>query len=284
MNEQLDLPGKPAIIETNTNARLDGLKRVHANGSFFWMARDLMPVLGYATWENFKKAIIRAKSSCESSGGNCEDHFRDTTKKVSIGSGAEVAREDCFLSKYACYLVAMNGDTRKPVIGAAQAYFVVQTSKQERFDDLVEAEKRIEFRDRVASHNRELNSAARESGVLSNNFGLFHDAGYRGLYEMSLREIKANKGIPEKDALLDCAGRVELAANDFRITQTEQKLRSEKIQGEQTAINTHFAIGQQVRETIKKIGGPTPEKLPAETHIKKLKSALKKTKKLKAQG
>lgn len=129
MIPQPELPEKPSIIEISTNDRLDTLKKVHPNGSDYWMARELMPVLGYSTWENFKKAIDRAKMSCESTGVDTDDHFRDTTKKVSIGSGAEVDREDCYLSKYACYLVAMNGDPKKPEIGTAQAYFVVQTTK-----------------------------------------------------------------------------------------------------------------------------------------------------------
>lgn len=284
MSEQLDLPGKPAIIEISTNARLDTLKKVHANGSDYWMARDLMLVLGYSTWENFRHAIERAKLSCESTGIDTNDHFRDVTKMIVAGKGAEIPREDCYLSKYACYLVAMNGDPKKPEIGAAQAYFLVQTARQERFDDLSEDEKRIALRDRVADHNKQLTAAAKQAGVRNDMFGVFHDAGYRGLYEMSYQDIKTAKGINPSHTVLDCAGRVELAANEFRITQTEQKLRIDKILGQTQAINTHLEVGKEVRATIKKIGGPMPEKLPAETHIKKLKSALKKTKKLKARG
>ncbi|HEY4879932.1 MAG TPA: DNA damage-inducible protein D [Candidatus Acidoferrales bacterium] len=281
MNEQPEVPKTSNSLVVSTHERLDSLRNEHENGSHFWMARGLMTVLGYSTWENFKNAIGRAKMSCESTGVDPNNHFRDTTKMIVVGKGAEVPREDCYLSKYACYLVAMNGDPSKPAIGAAQAYFVVQTAKQERLDDLVEAEKRIELRDRVADHNKQLNAAAKDAGVPSGKFGLFHDAGYRGLYEMSYQEIKAKKGIAASDTVLDCAGRVELAANEFRITQTEQKLRVKNVKGQNLAISTHLEVGKEVRATIKRIGGPMPEDLPAEPHIRKLKAASKKAKNLK---
>jgi len=264
----------------SVNTQLDSLKKIHSNQSEFWMARDLMPVLGYSRWENFQAVINKAKMACESAGIDPANHFLDTTKMVQIGSGAMAERADCFLSRYACYLVAMNGDTSKPQIGMAQTYFAVQARRQEVFDELTEAERRIELRDRVKQHNKQLNAAAKKAGVVSKMFGVFHDEGYRGLYGMSLAEIKRKKNIPESETLLDCAGRVELAANDFRITQTEQKLTVENIQSQQAAINAHREVGREVRETIRKIGGRMPENLPPEPHIKKLKASRKKQKKL----
>jgi DNA-damage-inducible protein D len=261
---------------TQVNGQLDKTRNVHGNGNEYWMARDLQPILGYTEWRNFKEVIDRAKSSCESIDVDPTIHFVETNKMVAIGSGAERAREDCYLSRYACYLVAMNGEPTKRQIAAAQAYFAVQTRRQEKFDELTEAQKRIELRDRVKDHNKQLNSSARAAGVLSEKFGIFHDAGYRGLYEMSLAEIKAKKNVPENETLLDHAGRVELAANDFRITQTEQKLRNENIKGQEHAIRTHQVVGQEVRDVIKKIGGTMPENLPPEPNIKKLKSSSKK--------
>jgi DNA-damage-inducible protein D len=264
----------------SVNNQLDGLRKIHSNQSEFWMARDLMPVLGYSKWDNFQAVISKAKMACESAGIDPNNHFLDIKKPVPSGSGTMTEKADCFLSRYACYLVAMNGDTSKPQIGMAQTYFAVQARRQEVFDELTEAEKRIEVRDRVKQHNKQLNAAAKRAGVVSKMFGIFHDEGYRGLYGMSLAEIKSKKNIPESETVLDYAGRVELAANDFRITQTEQKLTVENIQGQQAAINVHHAVGRQVRETIRKIGGPMPENLPPELHIKKLKASRKKQKKL----
>jgi DNA-damage-inducible protein D len=263
------------------STQLEGLKRIHTNGSDYWMARDLMPVLGYTRWENLRSAIEKAKMACESTGVDPGDHILDTTKMVSAGSGASIERADCFLSRYACYLVAMNADPRKPEVGMAQTYFAVQTRRQERLDELTETQKRIELRNRVKDHNRALSSAAKRAGVQSKMFGVFHDAGYRGLYEMNYVEIKRKKNLSPSDDLLDFAGRVELAANDFRITQTEQKLTVDKIQGQQAAIDTHLHVGREVRATIKKLGGTLPEHLPPEAHIKKLSSTTHKTKRLK---
>jgi DNA-damage-inducible protein D len=276
-----DGEGKMETGNLDITSKLDALRRIHSNGSEYWMARDIQPVLGYSRWENLKAVIEKGKAACESTGMEITDHFLDATKVVPSGSGAEIGSEDCFLSRYACYLIAMNGDSRKPEIGLAQSYFAVQTRRQERSDELTEAKRRIELRARVTDHNKRLNSAAKEAGVASKHFGVFHDAGYRGLYEMSLADIKRKKSIPGKDSLLDYAGRVELAANDFRITQTEQKLRRDRIQGRESATRTHQEVGSEVRATIKKLGGTMPENLPPEAPIRKLKASGKKPKSLK---
>jgi DNA-damage-inducible protein D len=196
---------------------LEDKKRMAPNGEDYWMARDIQAILGYDRWESFAAVIERAKNACQSAGFRVSYHFHDTTKVITAGKGAQLGRADCYLTRYACYLVAMNGDSSKPEISTAQSYFAAQTRRQELSDQ----EKRIALRDRVRKGNKLLAGTAQGAGV--RRMGLFTDAGYRGLYGMGLPEIKQRKRIPENEDLLDCAGRAELAANEFRITQTQQK-------------------------------------------------------------
>lgn len=191
---------------------------------------------------------------------------------ITTGKGAQREKADYFLSRYACYLIAMNGSSQRPEISMAQSYFAIQTRRQEQQDALMLDSARLELRNQVAEHNRYLSGAAQAAGV--NNFPKFHGAGYKGLYGgMSVKAIKAKKGIPDKDELLDRAGRVELAANHFRITQTEEKL--DGIKGEDEATKIHFEVGQEIRTTIAKIRGVMPEDLKAERHIKEVEKSLK---------
>lgn len=262
-------------------SKLKQLQKATAKGYPYWMARDIMAVLDYKEWKDFREVIERAKASCENSGHFLANHFASMPELVEIGSGAKRERENIALSKYACYLVAMNGDTSKPEIAAAQAYFVEQTYRQEHQQSLTDEERRLLLRERVKDGNLKLGGAAKEAGVRSSMFGVFQDAGYKGLYgEIGVREIKRHKGIGDKEDLLDCIGRAELAANEFRITQTEEKLRIEGIKGEQKAINTHHLVGRRVRKAIQDIGGTMPEHLPAAPSIKKL--AAKRAKALKS--
>jgi DNA-damage-inducible protein D len=259
----------------STVRNLDTARKISAKGTEYWMARDISPIMGYPEWENFDKVVKKAFMACESTGVDPDNHFRDATKMVIIGSGAKRNVVDFFLSRYACYLIAMNGDPRKPEIGTAQSYFADQTRRQEIFDKLTENERRIQLRDRVKKANVSLGGTAKRSGV--QRFGVFQDAGYKGLYEMGLSDIKRKKGIGEKENLLDRAGRTELAANEFRITQTEEKLIRDKVDTESHAIITHREVGQEVRNVIRRIGGRMPEDLPPEESIKKLvnKSKIK---------
>lgn len=252
---------------------LEQLKRMAPNGEDYWMARDIQPILGYDRWENFEGVIEKSKMACANAGFRVTYHFLDTTKMITAGKGAKLARADCYLTRYACYLIAMNGDSSKPEISTSQSYFAAQTRKQEVQDQ----SKRIALRDRVRRGNNVLNGTARNAGV--KRFGLFTDAGYRGLYGMGLRELKQRKRIAHSEDLLDRAGHAELAANEFRITQTQQKLERERIQGELPAINAHRAVAAQVRDAIGRIGGTMPEDLPIEEPIKKLITAQKKAKK-----
>ena len=253
---------------------LDSKKQKAPNEHEFWMARDIMSILGYSEWRNFKGVIEEAKIACDKSGAPSSNHFVDTTDEMTGGKGAQIQRENVYLSRYACYLIAMNGDPNKPEIATAQTYFAIQTRRQEQFDQLTDEEKRIELRERVKVANKYLGSAAKNAGVA--NFAIFFDAGYRGLYgRLGLADIKERKGIPSKDDLLDRAGRTELAANEFKATQAEQRLTREKIRGQHTATTVHHEVGKEVRAAIRKIGGTMPEDLPAEESVKTLKAKRK---------
>lgn len=245
----------------------------------FWSARELQKILGYASWGKFQNAIKRAQKSFATSEVtkyyNIKDHFRQVGKMVTLGSGARRELIDFELSKYACYLIAQNGDPDKPEIAQAQAYFNIQTFRQEQFQSMSDEEKRLHVRTQVIDNNKTLFDSAKSSGV--RNFGKFNDAGYRGLYGMNAKELALKKNLG-KDKILDRAGTTELAANLFRITQTNDKLQNElangKKIGEQKADSIHFMIGGKVRQTIKDIGGTMPENLPPEVHIKEIEKKV----------
>ena len=247
----------------------------------FWSARELQKILGYASWGKFQNAIKRAQKSFATSEVtkyyNIKDHFRQAGKMVILGSGARRELIDFELSKYACYLIAQNGDPDKPEIAQAQAYFNIQTFRQEQFQSMSDEEKRLHVRTQVIDNNKTLFDSAKSSGV--KNFGKFNDAGYRGLYGMSAKDLALKKNLG-KDKILDRAGTTELAANLFRITQTNDKLQNElasgKTIGEQKADSIHFMIGGKVRQTIKDIGGTMPENLPPEIHIKEIEKKMNK--------
>lgn len=247
----------------------------------FWSARELQTILGYASWGKFQNAIKRAQKSFATSEVtkyyNIKDHFRQVGKMVTLGSGARRELIDFELSKYACYLIAQNGDPDKPEIAQAQAYFNIQTFRQEQFQSMSDEEKRLHVRTQVIDNNKTLFDSAKSSGV--RNFGKFNDAGYRGLYGMNAKELALKKNLG-KDKILDRAGTTELAANLFRITQTNDKLQDElasgKTIGEQKADSIHFMIGGKVRQTIKDIGGTMPENLPPEIHIKEIEKKVNK--------
>ena len=258
-----DEPTIPSI--SNELDRLMQTQRT--SGVQYWRARDLMSVLGYGRWENFENAIGRAKTACLESGYSVSHQFRDTTKVVEVGSGASMSVKDYFMTRYACFLVAMNGDPNKAEIAAAQTYFAVQTRRQEIQDGLTEEERRIELRERLMDANKKLGSVAKSAGV--QRFGVFNDAGYKGLYGgLGVSEIKQAKGINPKDDLLDCCNRTELAMNEFRATQTEDKLIRDRVKGENAAINTHQKVGSEIRNAISKLGGTMPEKLQKAPSIK----------------
>ena len=269
-------------IERN-NKSFEDIKHTDENGVEFWYARELMPILQYSNWQNFEKIVNKAKISCENSNINVLDHFTDISKMVQIGSGAERKQQDYELTRYACYLIAQNGDSRKKVIALAQTYFAVQTRKQEitekEYSMLTEDEKRFYQRNLTRKGNYSLNQSAKKAGV--KNFDKFHNSGYKGLYNGETADnIAKRKGLRYREDILDNMGSEELAANLFRITQTESRLKKDNIDSEKEANKTHYNIGKNIREVIAKNGGTMPEDLP--TPKKSLKQLEKeKSKQLK---
>ncbi|MBL0123648.1 MAG: DNA damage-inducible protein D [Betaproteobacteria bacterium] len=239
------------------------LKQVNEHGAEYWSARALQPMLGYSQWRRFEQAIERAKTSCKESGNPPEHHFAGAGKPITGGKGAVQMVDDYQLSRFACYLIAQNGDPRKPEIARAQQYFAIQTRRQELSDQLAADVERLELRKQTSEEFKALSGAAQDAGVQSKMFGVFHDAGYKGLYGGLGREsIKQRKSIPEKDNLLDRMNATELAANQFRMTQTRDKLARDNIRNQSHAIQTHENVGKEVRDAIKRIGGTLPEQIP----------------------
>src|SRR3989338_1659420 len=260
------------ILPSAPHKEFESIKKIDENGIEYWEARELMPILGYAKWEKAEEVVLRAARACINSGRDVDNHFHQTVKMVEIGSNTVRQVKDYKLDRYACYLIAQNGDPNKQEIALAQTYFAIQTRRQEVFEQLPDTSKRLFIRNQVSDHNKKLFKTAREAGV--SKFGLFNDAGYQGLYGASLSEVETKKGI-KKGELLDRAGSTELAANLFRITQTDEKIKKDKIHGDRAASQTHFMVGVKVRQTIKDIGGVLPEQLPTEKHIKEVKKGLK---------
>jgi len=250
----------------------ESIKKLDENGVEYWTARELMSVLGYSKWQNFEIVVERAEKACVNSRQFPQDHFTDISKMTDIGHGIARKLDDYKLDRYACYLIAQNGDSTKPAIALAQTYFAIQARKQEIYDSLSASEKRLVAREEVTDKNKMLFSTAKRSGV--SNFGLFNDAGYKGLYGLSLSQIEEKKNI-KKGELLGRAGSEELGANWFRFTQTEAKLKRENVQGDLDARKTHQQVGEKVRQTIKELGGEMPENLKPEKHIRELKREVK---------
>ena len=264
-----------------TNKSFEDIKHIDENGVEFWYARELMPILQYSNWQNFEKIINKAKMSCQNSDISVFEHFIDVNKLSKRANNAEVEINDHKLTRYACYLIAQNGDSRKKVIALAQTYFAVQTRKQEisekEYSMLTEDEKRFYQRDLTRKGNYSLNQAAKKAGV--KNFDKFHNSGYKGLYNgETADDIAKRKGLRYREDILDNMGSEELAANLFRITQTESKLKKDNISTEKEANKTHYNIGKNIREVIAKNGGTMPEDLP--TPKKSLKQLEKENKKM----
>lgn len=257
------------------------IRETDENGNEFWTARKISKVLEYAEYRNFIPVIERAKAACKNSGQLIENHFVDYHEMVGIGSGAERQMESVKLSRYACYLIVQNADPSKEVVAQGQTYFAVQTRLQEirQMDEYnrlkSEEEKRLFLRDEMKRHNIQLADAAKGAGVIEPlDYAIFQNHGYMGLYGgLDAKGIHKNKGLKKSQNILDHMGSTELAANLFRATQTEEKLRRVNIKGKQQANKTHFEIGKKVRKTIEEIGGTMPENLPVADSIKKLEKA-----------
>lgn len=261
------------------------IKRTKENGTEYWNARELSEVLQYKKWENFAKVIDRAKLACQNSGFEIDDHFPEVRKMVEIGSNTVRELLDYELSRYACYLIVQNGDPRKEVIALGQTYFAIQTRRQEvadYFNQLDEDNKRLVIRGDIKQWNQMLLEVAHNSGVITNEeYAEFQNAGYMGLYGgLTVEDIHRKKNLKDNEKILDFMGSEELAANLFRITQTEAKLKREKVKNKEKANQTHYTVGKTVRKAIEDIGGTMPEKLPTpEKSIKQVeKEQLKRLK------
>ena len=265
--------------ENYSNQTFEDIKHINEEGIEYWYARELQLVLNYKEWRKFENVINKAKESCKNSDISVFDHFVDVDKMVQIGSGAERKQKDYKLTRYACYLIAQNGDTRKKVIALAQTYFAIQTRKQEitekEYSSLTEDEKRFYQRNLTKKGNYSLNQTAKNAGV--KNFDRFHNSGYKGLYNgETADDIAKRKGLRYREDILDNMGSDELIANLFRISQTEQKLKKDNIQSEKEANKAHYEVGSKIRKTIKELGGTMPEDLP--TPKKSLKQLEKENK------
>lgn len=253
----------------------ESIKHIDENGVEFWFGRELAPYLGYAQWRNFESVIEKAKDACKTASGTIENDFADVSKIVRAGA-MEKPVEDVKLTRYACYLIAQNGDPRKKEIAEAQTYFAIQTryaeiQQMQEYQHLTtEEEMRLFLRRQMKEHNSQLADAAKSAGVMEPwEYARFQNAGYRGLYNgMDEDAIHRHKGLTEKQKILDHMGSTELAANLFRATQAEEKLRKENIQGKDQANAVHYSIGVEVRKTIERIGGTMPEDLPSVESIK----------------
>ena len=259
------------------------IKQVKDDNIEFWYARDLAIILEYKDWRNFLNVIKKAKEACKNSNQNVSNHFGDITKMVELGSGSKREIDDIALSRYACYLIIQNADPSKEIIAKGQTYFAIQTRKQElqEFNIKTEEEKRLLLRQEMKTHNKQLADAAKDAGVIQPlDYAIFQDSGYKGLYGgLTQKDIHIKKGLKKSQKILDHMGSTELAANLFRATQTEEKLRKEKINNKYQANKTHFEVGKKVRQTIEELGGTMPEDLPVVESIKKLENKQKKLKK-----
>ena len=266
-------------LPTITNLSFESLKKLNEHGIEYWSARDLQPCLGYSQWRYFENAIAKAIESCKQSGNDPAHHFAGARKPIPGGKGSFQVVEDYHLSRFACYLIAQNGDPRKSEIAHAQKYFAIQTRKQEISEQMAADLERIEMRQQASVEFKALSGAAREAGVQDKMFGIFHDAGYKGLYGgLGVDAIKGRKGIDPKDNLMDRMDTTELIANQFRMSQTREKLKRENIKNQRDAMETHESVGKKVRSAIEEIGGTLPENIPPVEHIKTVKTRLKKNK------
>ena len=254
------------------------IRRTNPAGNEFWSSRDFARVLGYNDYRNFEAVVEKARTACFNSGQRVEDHFVDITEMVEIGSGAQRSLKTVMMSRYACYLVIQNADPAKEIVAQGQTYFAIQTRRQELSDEAMEEQRRLAIRSELRMHNTQLADAAKGAGVVEpRDYAIFQNHGYMGLYGgLGAQDIHTRKGLKKGEQILDHMGSTELAANLFRATQAEDKLRREKITSKAKANQAHREVGAKVRQTIKELGGTMPEELPAVESIKKLESKAKK--------
>jgi DNA-damage-inducible protein D len=266
---------------TGNDSPFERIKRINDAGSEYWSSRDFSQILGYSDYRNFEQVIKKAKKACFNSGHRIEDHFVDITEMIEIGKGGQRPVLSVYMSRYACYLIVQNADPGKEIVALGQTYFAVQTRKQEISEQEVEDNRRLLLRREMKVHNVRLAGAAKEAGVVkASDYAIFQNHGYLGLYGgLTAQDIHKKKRLTKGQQILNHMGSTELAANLFRATQTEEKLRRDNIKGKEKANQMHREVGKKVRQTIKEIGGTMPENLPVADDIKKLET--KRRKKLK---
>ena len=269
-------------LQRNDLSIFEQIRKIDSSGNEYWSARDLAKALEYSEYRHFMPVIERAKDACKNSGQRIEEHFEDILEMITLGKTAQREVDSVKLSRYACYLVVQNADPGKEVVALGQTYFAVQTRLQEiqQMDEYSrlssEDEKRLFLRNEMAKHNTQLAAAAKDAGVIEpRDYAIFQNHGYKGLYGgLDAKGIHQRKGLKKSQNILDHMGSTELAANLFRATQTEEKLRREKIKGKAKANQAHYYVGRKVRKTIEELGGTMPENLPVEDSIKKVERKL----------
>ena len=263
-------------LTKKTVSLFESIKKIDENGNEYWTSRSLWKILEYTEYRHFLPVIEKAKLACENSGQRVEDHFEDILEMIVIGKGGERQVDSVKLSRYACYLIVQNADPSKKIVAQGQTYFAIQTriaevQQMKEYQELsTEEEKRLFLRAELQTHNFLLAGVAKDAGVIDpRDYAIFQNYGYQGLYGgMTAKDIHAKKGLKKNQKILDHMGSTELAANLFRATQTEEKLKRENIKGKQKANMTHYEVGAKVRQTIKELGGTMPENLPTAENIK----------------
>jgi DNA-damage-inducible protein D len=251
----------------HTMRRLEEIKRRNPDGPDYWLAREIAPILGYSAWDKFLPVVARAQEAIVNAGEEPSHHIAQTSKLMGVGKGGRRRVDEFFLSRAACYLIAMNGDPAKPAVSGAQAYFLVQTRASELRDQVPKDEKRLSLRGKVTLANKRISDIAKDVGVT--RYGLFHDAKYRGIYNMSARELAKRKGLRHGETILDRAAALELSAHEFQANLAAERILNEGISGEVNAIKANRAVAEHVRSVVIKQVGRAPEDLPVEPdHIR----------------
>jgi len=267
-----------AKVTNGNTSPFERIKRTNDAGMEFWSSRDLSGVLDYGDYRNFEGVIEKAKLACFNSGHRFDDHFVDVTDMIEVGKGAKRPLKAVLLSRYACYLIIQNADPKKTIVAQGQTYFALQTRRQELADEQIEENRRLLLREEIRRHNSQLADAAKGAGVIEPiDYAIFQNHGYMGLYGgLRQEDIHKRKNLKKSQKILDHMGSTELAANLFRATQAEEKLRRDRIKGKDAANRTHREVGVKVRRTIQELGGTMPEELPAVESIKKIEAKVRK--------
>jgi DNA-damage-inducible protein D len=256
-----------SVLSNYSETIFEKSRHINKYGEEFWLARELSRQLEYSEYNKFTPVIKKAMDACDKSGNDVASHFIETSEMIESGNGTVREFKSYELSRYACYLIVMNADSRKEIIALGQTYFAVKTRQQELiedYDELSEEQKRLAIRNEIKEHNKSLADAAKRAGIDEpKDYAVFQNRGYQGLYGgLGVKEIHEKKQLKKSQKILDHMGSTELAANLFRATQTDEKLRRDQVTGKRQAGDVHYEVGMKVRKTIEDLGGTMPEDLP----------------------